>query len=114
MQDSFHLARVCDYIHLNPVRTRGPGRRIAEFNASSLSHWLRGTAPDWLNASELLRETGVEHGAKPWPLYVGHLIRVATAGGDGERDHDDLMDGDRRHRELKATVAIGVLFCRRQ
>ncbi len=43
VQDSLHLARVCDYIHLNPVRARVvPADRIAEFNASSLSQWLRG------------------------------------------------------------------------
>ena len=42
-------------------------------------------APAWLQATELLREVGLEVAINPWPKYAEHLIRIATAGGDDER-----------------------------
>lgn len=78
--------KVCDYIHLNPVRARVvPAHRIAEFTASSLSHWLKRTAPAWLYPTDLLREAVLDQTGKPWPHYTDHLMGVTIAGGDDER-----------------------------
>jgi putative transposase len=86
VQDGFQLGRVCDYIHLNPVRARVvPPSRLAEFKPSSLWQWLNGTAPGWLEAADLLRERGLEAAVNPWLGYADHLIRIATAGTDDER-----------------------------
>jgi REP element-mobilizing transposase RayT len=86
VEDPFHLARVCDYIHLNPVRAHvvSPDQ-LGDFQASSLSRWLNGTAPAWLPGADVLRESGCAHEPSPWPTYAMHLARIATVGGDDPR-----------------------------
>lgn len=94
VQDTFHLARVCDYIHLNPVRAHVVSvDRITAFEASSLSRWLNGSAPDWLRGDELLRTAGIEEAGNPWPRYADHLIRLAAARNDERVTRGALSSG---------------------
>jgi putative transposase len=52
IQDTAHLSRVVDYIHLNPVRASlVPITDLAEFRPSSLWHFARSHAPSWLVAT---------------------------------------------------------------
>jgi REP element-mobilizing transposase RayT len=86
IEDDAHLARVCDYIHLNPVRARMvPVEQLGRFESSSLAAWLGGTAPSWLEAAVLLMATGCANRSDPWTGYADHLVAVAQGDANDER-----------------------------
>ena len=76
LEDFGVLARVVDYIHLNPVRAKVvTPERVAEYRWSSLPRFLRGprfddmTAKDWLRTRGQWREDPAD-----WERYHQHLI----------------------------------------
>ena len=95
VEDAHHLARVCDYIHLNPVRAGVvPADRVGEFQSSSLWHCLQATARDWFQSTELLRSLLLESESEPWRKYLDHLANVAASCEQGSLRP---IDGSRRH-----------------
>ena len=86
VQDASYLARVVDYIHLNPVRAGvvSPAR-VGEYPWSSLSQFIEGTAPAWLFATEWLQTAQLFDSNPPWPRYVDRMVRVATDYSEDDR-----------------------------
>lgn len=85
IQDEAHLARVCDYIHLNPVRAGVvTAERLEQFTSSSLSAWLAGSAPTWLRPAVVLEAAGCANQSKPWLEYSAYLVAIAK--GDSKDD----------------------------
>lgn len=79
IEDGAALARVIDYIHLNPVRAGIiPTELVGSFRWSSLRWFLRGPRPPCLEASSLLHERGFADTAEGWREYVEHLQAVAA------------------------------------
>jgi len=85
-EDDHHLARVCDYIHLNPVRARAVAiDQLAEFKWSSLWRWLKACEPAWLDATHVLEQAGIRVNSAAWPHYVAHLSSIAMGGREDDR-----------------------------
>ncbi len=81
------LARVADYIHLNPVRAGiVPLEQAAAFRWSSLGRFVRGPRPECLAAPEWLWERGLEDTAAGWTDYCAHLQRHMAKPGEQEND----------------------------
>jgi REP element-mobilizing transposase RayT len=105
IEDDAHLARVCDYIHLNPVRAGiVPVERLRRFESSSFAAWRGGTAPSWLEAAVLLTATGCANRSDPWAGYADHLVAVAQ----GDQNDDRMVSGS-----LSRGWAIGTAAWRR-
>ncbi len=86
IQDDAHLARVCDYIHLNPVRAGVVAvERLAQFASSSLSAWLGGSAPKWLQPAIVLEAAGCANQSKPWLGYSAYLVEIAKGDANDDR-----------------------------
>jgi REP element-mobilizing transposase RayT len=86
IEDDAHLARVCDYIHLNPVRAGVLGvERLRDYRASSLWHWLRGRAPGWLDGEGWLAEAGLGGVEDPWARYLERLRALTHPQAVDER-----------------------------
>lgn len=95
IEDAAALARVADYIHLNPVRagmvTAG---RILDFEWSSLRWFVRGERPACLVAEDFLRQAGLEDTARGWAAYVSSLQELADdAAEQGRRGFSQLSRG---------------------
>jgi hypothetical protein len=76
--DDTHLARVCDHLHLNPVRAGSvPGEYLGRFESKSFAAWLGGVAPPGLEANAVLTATDCANRSDPWAGYKGHLVAVA-------------------------------------
>ena len=85
IQDDAHLTRVCDYIHLNPVRAGVvTAERLEQFASSSLSAWLAGSAPTWFRPAGALEAAGCANQSKPWLGYSAYLVAIAR--GDSKDD----------------------------
>lgn len=83
VEDAWHHGRVCDYIHLNPVRAGVvPAAEVGDYRSGSLWRWINGKAGAWLDCRELLDGLQIDAAADPWPKYVGHLIDVAATCDD--------------------------------
>ena len=105
IEDDALLARVCDYVHLNPVRAGAVTRaKLQEFEFSSLWRWLNNQATAWMAPTLVLRGAGLEAVKNPWPRYLEHLREIAARGGDDDR----MMRG-----RLSSGWAIGTLGWRR-
>jgi len=84
-----HLARLVDYIHLNPVRARIVAlEQLAQFRWSSYRAYVRGAAERsaWLECGEWLRAHG-ELGDTPtgWRSYGEHLAWLMAGEGPRRR-----------------------------
>lgn len=102
IQDDAHLARVCDYIHLNPVRAGivAP-ENLGAFAASSLSAWLAGSAPPWLQSAVVLEAAHCASQSRPWPGYAAYLVAIAK----GDTDDDRMIRGAFSHGWAIGTAA---------
>ena len=82
IEDGEGYRRVCDYIHLNPVRARVvEPTEIASYRRSSLWRHTHKTAPGWLDGAWLLQASGLRSGAAGWRAYAA---RLAVLVGDKE------------------------------
>jgi putative transposase len=86
VQDASYLARVIDYIHLNPVRAQlVPPASIGTYPWSSLRLFLQGTAPAWLHSTELLQSAQISDMKQPWRRYIDLLVEIATGSDEDDR-----------------------------
>jgi len=86
IQDSAHLARVVDYIHLNPIRAKIlPPDRLWEYAPSSLGALISGAHPNWLVMDQFREAAGSTGSGKYGPGYLDRLLAVANTPGDDER-----------------------------
>jgi REP element-mobilizing transposase RayT len=116
------LARVADYIHLNPVRAGVvPFARLPEYRWSSLTLFPKKTRPPFLEPGNLLRNSGGwADNAAGWHGYREHLRRVAREeASSGRKAIGRLSCGwaigsaafrRRLHEELMKQSAIQVRF----
>lgn len=119
VEDAEALARVVDYIHLNPVRAGIVDiDHVGAFRWSSLARFRRKDSPRWLLADRWLRQLGLSKDDDGWTAYVARL--KAKAGTvQHEQEHDELCRGwaigtsgwraavarDHQHLALHAGVA---------
>jgi len=86
IEDDAHLARVCDYIHLNPVRAGVLGvEQLRDYRASSLWYWLGGQSPVWLDSKGCLAEAGLGGAEDPWARYLQRLVGLTHPEAADER-----------------------------
>ena len=83
IEDGAALGRVCDYIHLNPVRAGiVPGGEAGKYRWSSLWTWLNDSPPDWLQHRDWLPPSERYREGNPWPAYQADLGEVAADAKD--------------------------------
>jgi REP element-mobilizing transposase RayT len=80
------LARVVDYIHLNPVRAKLISEpHLVGFRWSSLGRLVNGNRPLGLVADLLLSQWGLPDEAQSWLRYVEHLRALAADAAEQKR-----------------------------
>ncbi|MCF7689705.1 MAG: transposase [Cephaloticoccus sp.] len=86
--DSAALARVVDYIHLNPVRAKlVPPEQVADYRWSSLTMLLRGPRAEALTAAHWLHARGGwKDDKKGLQAYLTYLQQVAQDEAAWERE----------------------------
>jgi REP element-mobilizing transposase RayT len=86
IEDEAALARVVDYIHLNPVRAGiVTAEQVLDFAWSSLRLFVRGERPDFLVATDFLRQAGLTDSTQGWAAYVRRLQELAGDSAEQER-----------------------------
>lgn len=94
IENTHALARVCDYIHLNPVRAGiVAAADVGEYPWSSLWRWLHASPPGWLHSSEWLYSLEQDTDGNPWPRYCGHLAEVAANPNDDRAVRGSFSQG---------------------
>lgn len=86
IEDDAALARVVDYIHLNPVRAGiVEAAQVAAFRWSSLGAFTRGNPFAGLSAQTWLQHHGLEPNRTGWQHYLDHLAALAGDAAQQER-----------------------------
>lgn len=105
IEDGHALARVVDYIHLNPVRAKiVPPSGVSTFQHSSLPRYLASSRPNWLMAESWLTHRGLDDSPEGWRRYLGSLATACETKAGG-------ITG--QHREFSSGWAIGTAGWRR-
>ncbi len=87
-----HLARVVNYIHLNPQRAGIVSLDLlAQFRWSSYRRFLRGDRPPFLECGPWLRELGLTDSAVGWKGYLEYLQWLAADNEEQRRQAFDSM-----------------------
>lgn len=77
VEDAAGYRRVCDYIHLNPVRAKVvEAAEIASYRRGSLCRYVEGRAPAWLEPSVLLTAYGLSATKAGWRAYCTQLAAL--------------------------------------
>jgi len=86
VEDAASLARLVNYIHLNPVRAGivAPGQ-AASFRWSSLGRFARGNRFVGMEAGDWLASMGLRDDAEGWSEYVERLRQLALSPEEQER-----------------------------
>ena len=86
------LARVVDYIHLNPVRAKliEPDL-VHHFRWSSLRRFVRPSSPGWHSAQPWLGGLGFEDNSQGWQTYVDSLVELSANATEQERRGFKIM-----------------------
>jgi len=103
------FARVCHYIHLNPVRAGiVPLENLVEYRFGSFNRYMTGECPDWLVTDFLLRESGgLEDTVDGWLRYhrfLSSLLRDPNTTGDmcsQVMSRGWCVGGSRFHAEMR-------------
>ncbi len=86
IEDEAALARVVDYIHLNPVRAGlVPAERLGDFRWSSLRRLARPDRPAVLSARVWLEQHGWKDAPAGWRDYGDFLTRLAKDEAEQKR-----------------------------
>jgi hypothetical protein len=108
------LARVVNYIHLNPVKAKiVSAEQVASYRWSSLHHFLKGPRPPFLVCSDWLRELGLCDTPGGWNDYVKLLEKLAKDKMVQQSQGFDVMDygwaiGTQGWRESLAKSQAGL------
>ncbi len=87
VENASALAKLVNYIHLNPVRAHiVPAAQVAMFRWSSLARFLKRDRSPCLVAAEWLGSLGWDDSASGWASYVADLIELA---GEPERQQEE-------------------------
>lgn len=75
IEDGDGFRRVCDYIHLNPVRARVvPADEVGTYRRSSLWCYLNGKGADWMDGIWILNAVGgLKNSPAGWRHYCDRL-----------------------------------------
>jgi len=95
IEDTAALARVVDYIHLNPVRARVvPVDQLASFRWSSLRRFVKGPRPGAFSCEGWLELKGWKDSKSGWHSYLEYLSVLAADEEEQKRlDLRDLSKG---------------------
>jgi REP element-mobilizing transposase RayT len=98
VEPGVHLARLVDYIHLNPVRARiVPLEQLAQFRWSSYRSFARGAVgrAAWLTCTDWLRTHGeLADAPEGWRSYADHLTwLMADEGRQKEAAFETMSRG---------------------
>lgn len=116
-----HLARVVNYIHLNPVRAGiVPLEQLAQFRWCSYRRFLRGERPEFLVCEDWLQDLGgLADSPEGWKRYHEYLDWLAADPEEQKRQAFDKMcsgwaigsDGWRKDlaKDHAETVALSAL-----
>ena len=75
-----------NHFHLAPVRAGVVAvERLEQFTSSSLSAWLCGSAPQWLQPAIVLKAAGCANQSKPWLGYSAYLVAIARGDANDDR-----------------------------
>lgn len=86
VEDFATLARVVDYIHLNPVRARVVvPEQVGAYRWSSLLRFLKGSPLAGLTAVDWMAAAGWSGDAQGWKSYEQHLVSLGSDEGECER-----------------------------
>jgi hypothetical protein len=90
VENASALARVVDYLHLNPVRAGiVEADRVADFRWSSLQRFLKSARPAWLVASDWLAALQLQETKQGWANYLQRLQAIAAQPAEMERLSSD-------------------------
>jgi REP element-mobilizing transposase RayT len=93
IEDDAALARVVDYVHLNPVRAKlVPPEQLASFRWSSLTRFAKGDRPALLTPERWLRQRGATDTPAGWRDYIAQLVELGWHDAAAS-DRDDLCRG---------------------
>ena len=91
VEDTAALARVVDYIHLNPIRARiVEAAHLAGFRWSSLRRFVSSSRPKWLG-TDWLDQHGLKDEAPGWKRYTEHLMDLSGNAAEQERQQFGQM-----------------------
>jgi len=100
------LARVVNYIHLNPVRARVlPVEQLSQYRFGSFRRFGRTRRPGFLQRSEWLHTLGLSDNAEGWLAYQDYLAWLAADPAEQKRQG---------WGQLSTGWAIGGLTWRRE
>lgn len=86
IEDSAALARVVDYIHLNPVRADViEVGQLGGFRWSSLSRFVRGPRPEVLRADDWISQRGLDDSTAGMRAYLEYLTDLASDEAEQDR-----------------------------
>jgi putative transposase len=86
IENAAALARVVDYIHLNPARAGiVTPSQLNDFRWSSLRKFLRGPRSDFLTAEYWLASRQLTDSPEGWQIYVGCLHTLASDEAEQKR-----------------------------
>ena len=91
-----HVARVVNYIHLNPVRAGiVPVEQLAQFRWSSYRRFVRGERPPFLVCADWLNDLGgLSDTPEGWRRYRDYLVWLAPEQEEQRRQaFDELSKG---------------------
>jgi putative transposase len=87
------IARVVNYIHLNPVRAHLlPVADLARYPWSSYRRFLAQSRPPFLVCKDWLAELGLTNSAIGWQTYHQHLQHLAGDSAEQRRQGFDTFD----------------------
>ena len=86
------LARVVNYIHLNPVRAHIlPVALLSQFRWSSYSKFGSSECPPFLSAREWLETLGFEDTSTGWACYRDYLVWLASNDAEQKRQSFETL-----------------------
>jgi REP element-mobilizing transposase RayT len=92
-----YLRRVCDYVHLNPVRARllAPRQRLRTFRWSSMGHYLHNPSqrPPWLRVDRMLRELRIPKDSPAGRRQFERYLETRRQAGDNPADWKRIRRG---------------------
>ena len=92
-----YLRRVCDYVHLNPVRAAmiGPTKPVDSYRWSSCSHYIerKAKSPAWLRKDRLLGEHGLSTDGARARREFSRRMEALRKEGNGIEGEQSIRTG---------------------